>query len=297
MASQLSSPGMGIDIRPYVCGGLAAMFAETITFPMDTAKTRLQIQGKEVKYRGAFHTIFTVFREEGMTSLYKGLCPALLRQAVYGTIKYGLYDTAKVLYLSVNPKSKDSNLMNIFCAVIAGSVSSAIATPTDVVKVRMQARSAHSRGSLLAVFLDIARKEGCAGLFRGMMPTAQRSGVVAGVQLPVYDYCRHKIARSKMLPEGAVTNLTASVIAGFTACAVSNPIDVIKTRIMVQRRYLNQRSGDEKQIYRSSLDCCRKTVKAEGFSALYKGFFPAFGRMGPWNVIFFLVYEQFKCAV
>jgi len=295
--AQLDNIGMGIDIRPYVCGGLAAMFAESCTFPMDTAKTRLQLQGNQVKYRGAFHTIFTVFRDEGMASLYKGLCPALLRQAVYGTIKYGLYYSAKDAYFSLNPKKRESNLVNLLCAVFAGSVSSAIATPTDVVKVRMQARSAHNHGSLLSVFLDISKKEGVLGLFRGMAPTAQRSGIVAGVQLPVYDYCRHKLARSKMLPEGAATNLTASVLAGLTACLASNPIDVIKTRLMVQRRFINQKIGAKSEIYRSSIDCCIKTVRAEGFMALYKGFFPAFGRMGPWNIIFFLVYEQFKCAL
>jgi solute carrier family 25 protein 14/30 len=28
--------------------------------------------------------------------------------------------------------------------------------------------------------------------------------------------------------------------------------------------------------------------------ALYRGFVPSFMRMGPWNVIFFVVYEQLK---
>ena len=35
-------------------------------------------------------------------------------------------------------------------------------------------------------------------------------------------------------------------------------------------------------------------VRSEGPLALYKGFFPAFARMGPWNVIFFLVYEKLQ---
>eukprot|EP00088_Acartia_fossae_P068158 TRINITY_DN8588_c0_g1_i1.p1 TRINITY_DN8588_c0_g1~~TRINITY_DN8588_c0_g1_i1.p1 ORF type:complete len:297 (-),score=23.98 TRINITY_DN8588_c0_g1_i1:318-1208(-) len=294
--AQLDSRGMAIDVRPYVFGGLAAMIAESCTFPMDTAKTRLQIQGNQIRYRGAVHTIFTVLREEGLASLYKGLCPALLRQAVYGTIKYGLYYSAKDVFFSLNPKKRESNLVNLCCAVFAGSVSSAVATPTDVVKVRMQARSAHSHGSLIAVFLDIARKEGKSGLFRGMMPTAQRAGMVAGVQLPVYDFCRDKLARSKLFPEGGMTNLVASVLAGLAACAASNPIDVIKTRLMVQRRYLDDRIGHQNRIYRSSMDCCITTVRTEGFFALYKGFLPAFGRMGPWNIIFFLVYEKFKSA-
>ena len=35
----------GIDhLRPYLCGGLAAVAAEMVTFPLDTAKTRQQLQ-------------------------------------------------------------------------------------------------------------------------------------------------------------------------------------------------------------------------------------------------------------
>lgn len=37
-----------------------------------------------------------------------------------------------------------------------------------------------------------------------------------------------------------------------------------------------------------------QTVRTEGFLALYKGFVPTWLRMGPWNVIFFLTYEQLK---
>jgi hypothetical protein len=32
----------------------------------------------------------------------------------------------------------------------------------------------------------------------------------------------------------------------------------------------------------------------EGFFALYKGFFPAWLRLGPWNIVFFIVFEQLK---
>jgi hypothetical protein len=46
--------------------------------------------------------------------------------------------------------------------------------------------------------------------------------------------------------------------------------------------------------FTSSLRCGLHTVRSEGPLALYKGFFPAFARMGPWNVIFFLVYEKLQ---
>lgn len=37
-----------------------------------------------------------------------------------------------------------------------------------------------------------------------------------------------------------------------------------------------------------------QTVRHEGLMALYKGFIPTWVRMGPWNIIFFVTYEQMK---
>lgn len=37
-----------------------------------------------------------------------------------------------------------------------------------------------------------------------------------------------------------------------------------------------------------------QTIRNEGFLALYKGFFPSWLRLGPWNIVFFIVFEQLK---
>lgn len=49
------------------------------TFPVDLTKTRLQVQGqsidvrfKEIKYRGMFHALFRIYKEEGVLGLYSG---------------------------------------------------------------------------------------------------------------------------------------------------------------------------------------------------------------------------------
>jgi len=49
--------------------------------------------------------------------------------------------------------------------------------------------------------------------------------------------------------------------------------------------------------YKSSVDCFMKTVKKEGFWALYKGFFPTWIRMGPWSLTFWLSYEKIRKAM
>ena len=55
-----------------------------------------------------------------------------------------------------------------------------------------------------------------------------------------------------------------------------------------------QEATSSVRIYKSAADCFAITVRNEGFRALYRGFVPAFMRMGPWNIIFFLVYERLK---
>lgn len=57
-------------------------------------------------------------------------------------------------------------LINVICAAIAGSISSAIANPTDVVKVRMQVNGNQRNLSLYGCFHDVYRHEGVRGLWR-----------------------------------------------------------------------------------------------------------------------------------
>lgn len=135
------------------------------------------------------HCWKTLIAEEGYLSLYNGLAPALLRQAVYGTIKYGLYYSIKDFI-----GGQESPVTNVWIAILSGSVSASIANPTDVLKVRLQSGSAPvvspkkaTRVSMYNCFKDVYVREGASGLWRGVVPTAQRAAVVSAVQLPVYD--------------------------------------------------------------------------------------------------------------
>lgn len=70
------------------------------------------------------------------------------------------------------------------------------------------------------------------------------------------------------------------------------------TRMMNQKKYkpslLKSGGVEAAPIYKSSVDCLIQTVKSEGPRALYKGFCPTWVRLGPWNIIFFMMYEQLK---
>jgi solute carrier family 25 protein 14/30 len=219
--------------------------------------------------------------------------PALLRQASYGTLKIGCYHSIKGV-ITPNP-DKETLLTNVFAGIISGAFASAVANPTDVLKVRMQACTSHAgltipttqTGSVITAFANIYRMEGLRGLYRGVGPTTQRAAVVAGVLLPTYDLSKKYLLNHTHLQDTPTTHFLSSFVASFVAAVASNPIDVVKTRMMNQK-------VTNPHLYKSSLDCFLKTLSFEGPLALYKGFVPSYLRLGPWNIIFFVTYEQLK---
>lgn len=97
--------------------------------------------------------------------LIHSIWPAVLRQSTYGTIKFGTYYSLKRILIEHN-NGKESVSLNLCCAVIAGAISSAIANPTDVLKVRMQVQGPHSNIGLVGCFKDVYIQEGISGLWR-----------------------------------------------------------------------------------------------------------------------------------
>jgi Mitochondrial carrier protein len=118
----------------FIAGGVASCVAEVLTLPMDTVKVRLQIAPN--KSQSVSSTVMTIIREEGVSSLFNGIKPALLRQALYGSLRYGLYPIFKELICGSD--CKDRLLLRLLSGCSAGACASALCNPTDLVKVRMQ---------------------------------------------------------------------------------------------------------------------------------------------------------------
>ncbi|CAG9567618.1 unnamed protein product [Danaus chrysippus] len=293
------------DWRPFVYGGLASIVAEFGTFPIDTTKTRLQIQGQktdprhvELRYTGMVDCFVKTSQQEGVKALYCGIWPAVLRQATYGTIKFGTYYSLKKWFANRRGGGGgdggggggESVTTDTLCAALAGGLSSAIANPTDVLKVRMQVGD--EKRHLVRCFMEMYRVEGVRGLWRGVGPTSQRAALIAAVELPVYDGCKRRLTPA--LGDSPLNHLASSALASLGSAVASTPLDVIRTRLMNQRKVKNASSNSQVKIYKGTVDCLVQTIRNEGFLALYKGFVPTWLRMGPWNIIFFVTYEQLK---
>lgn len=303
-----SSPSI---IEKMVCAGSAACVADIATFPFDVAKVRLQVMGEAPiaatlasiegtsgvatltatgvpHFKGLFGTMFHLARTEGVKSLYGGIGPGLQRQCIFASLRIGMYDNVKELYstlLSLNQNNYTQLMMcRILSGITSGAVAITVAQPTDVVKVRMQAKSGVRYRSSIHAYKTIYRMEGIAGLWSGLGPNVARNSIVNAAELVCYDTIKDLLIRKMLMQDNLSTHFTAAFSAGFCATVVASPVDVIKTRMM------NSRSG----TYNGIIDCGSKLFHENGLAAFYKGFTPSFMRLGSWNVVMFVTYEQLK---
>lgn len=243
------------------------------TFPIDTTKTRLQIQEgfTSIRYKGMLDCGLKIFREEGVRSLFHGISPAILRQSIYGTLKFGSYYSIKNIIVSnyYDGDSVQENMyINVSCAALAGAISSAIANPTDVLKVRMQAQGRQG-GSLPLYknFYSVYKTEGFRGLYRGVVPTSQRAMTIAAVELPIYDCSKNYLL--DYVGDRPINHFISSFVASLLAAVASCPIDVIRTRLMNQKKIIGN-IGSTAQIspstiyFSNSLECLTSILKNEG---------------------------------
>lgn len=256
----------GSVLQGLVRGGVAACIAETVTLPMDVVKTRLQYDKRKQRprYCGIQQCLVSTARE-GPATLWSGLRPALLRQATYGSLRYGMYRP-----LATNAETVLSpTVARIVAGAAAGGGAALVTCPFDLLKVRQQLRA--------TTVADVARG-GVAGLWTGAAPTVARATVLASVELSTYDTLQHAEALAHQPMEA---HIIAATVAGFLATLASNPFDVIKSRLM----------GQEAAHYTGMLHCARTMAKEEGLLVFLQGFWASYARVGPRVLIIFSVLQ------
>jgi len=287
-------PPLGVKMAS---AGAAACIADIVTFPLDTAKVRLQIQGeksveaaKNIRYRGVFGTISTMIRTEGPRSLYNGLVAGLQRQLCFASIRIGLYDNVRDFY--TGGKENPSILVRILAGCTTGAMAVSFAQPTDVVKVRFQAQMnldgvARRYNGTMQAYKLIFQNEGLRGLWKGTLPNITRNALVNCTELVTYDLIKEAILRHKLMSDNLPCHFVSAFGAGFVTTVIASPVDVVKTR------YMNSPPGQ----YKSAINCAWTMMTKEGPTAFYKGFVPSFLRLGSWNVVMFVSFEQIKRAM
>ncbi|KAG7344593.1 mitochondrial carrier protein [Nitzschia inconspicua] len=283
-----------------IAGGLAGTSVDVALFPIDTIKTRLQSpQG--------------FLQAGGFRGIYNGLGAAAVGSAPGAALFFSTYETCKPILLSQlqqqrqYPLGDDDDfttqqhsvaLSHMLAASIGEAAACLVRVPTEVIKAKMQTNTDHALSLTNTIRLVWNETHGgsplsqwTGGLYRGYGITLMREIPFAMIQFPIYEYCKVYWADQYRhgVPVNPIEAAACGSFSGGIAAAVTTPLDVIKTRLMLG-------SDREGRLYQGVGDVIRKT-SAEGYGVFLSGIQPRVMWISLGGFVFFGAYEAFKSSL
>jgi solute carrier family 25 oxoglutarate transporter 11 len=127
-------------LKNFLIGGVAGCVATSCIQPMDMLKVRIQLNSMEGLSTSPIGCAKDILAAKGVKGFYTGLDSAILRQCVYAPWRLGIYfNLSEYIKTNTNKGEALTVSQKIGTSLFAGAFGSFVATPCDLVLVRMQA--------------------------------------------------------------------------------------------------------------------------------------------------------------
>lgn len=215
-------PSTGSFVHHMIAGSFAGCVEHAGVYPLDFAKTHVQahrhVTQQMVQQKMMKSSVRQIYR--GVSAVLWGCVPA---HAMY----FSVYEQAKHT-LGANRQGHHP-LKAATAGALATISHDLVMTPLDVVKQRMQL-GLHS--SVFSAVRSIVASEGTRALFLSLPTTILMNIPFAATNVAVNESCRRIVNPSGEHNLGAY--VFSGAVAGAIAGAVTNPLDVVKTRLQTQ---------------------------------------------------------------
>ncbi|KAL2524965.1 Mitochondrial adenine nucleotide transporter ADNT1 [Abeliophyllum distichum] len=302
--------------KSLVAGGVAGGVSRTAVAPLERLKILLQVQNPHsIKYSGTVQGLKYIWRTEGFRGLFKGNGTNCARIIPNSAVKFFSYEEASkgILWLyrlqTGNEDAKLTPVLRLGAGACAGIIAMSATYPMDMVRGRLTVQTDKSPTQYRGIFHALKTvfvEEGPRALYKGWVPSVIGVIPYVGLNFAVYESLKDWLIRNK--PFGlnedselsVTTKLACGAAAGTVGQTVAYPLDVIRRRMQMVgwKDAASVVTGDGKSKapleYTGMIDAFRKTVRNEGFGALYKGLFPNSVKVVPSIAIAFVTYEVAK---
>ncbi|CAI9264880.1 unnamed protein product [Lactuca saligna] len=197
----------------------------------------------------------------------------------------GLKNKKKKSGLKLKIKIGNPSLRRLISGAIAGAISRTSVAPLETIRTHLMVGSCGH--STVEVFQDIMKTEGWKGLFRGNLVNVIRVAPSKAIELFAYDTVKKNLApkpgeKEKLrVPE----SLIAGAVAGISSTVCTYPLELLKTRLTVQRG-----------VYKNIVDAFLKIVQTEGPAELYRGLTPSLIGVIPYAATNYFAYDTLRKA-
>ncbi len=244
---------------------------------------------KEVASLGMVGTLKQVAGQEGVSSLWKGVNAAWLREASYTSLRLGLYEPTKIAFGAHDPQTA-TFFKKFMAGSVAGAVGSLAGNPFDVLKTKMMTNTGKQVPSMIQTGKELYANQGISGFYRGVDSNVARAMVLNGTKMGVYDQSKgYVVAMTGLSKQSIVTQFCSGVVAGFFMTCTVAPFDMVRTRLMNQ--------PTDARIYNNAIDCMIKIAKQEGPMTFWRGFMPIWSRFAPTTTLQLVIFEQLRSVM
>ncbi|GFZ49616.1 Putative mitochondrial carrier protein PET8 [Saitozyma sp. JCM 24511] len=283
-ASSASSSKPPTFQRALVSGAISGVAVDFLFFPLDTIKTRIQ------STKGFWHS-------GGFKGVYRGIGSVGMGTAIF----FVSYETFKAALPRHSSFLADSpSITHVVAASGAEFLSCLVRVPTEIIKSRTQTGAyGHGKGKgSINSALSTLRYDGPKGFFRGFGMTIARDIPFTAIQFPLYEALKSFLSRNYLdgrRPTPGEAAICGSIAGGF-ASAVTTPLDVVKTRVMLEARtHMSPTAGPLEPVPSPSilsfLPRLLGILRNEGLGTLYSGWAPRTFAISMGGAVFLGIYD------
>lgn len=271
-----------------VAGGMAGMAVDTVLFPLDTIKTRLQAKAG-------------FMASGGFRGIYSGLSSAMIGSSPGAAMFFLAYEQIKGAFQHVSPEYQP--LVHMAAGSVGEIAACLVRVPTEVIKQRLQANHHPTLG---AAIRGTYATEGTLGFYRGFMTQVVREIPFTCIQFPLYEYLKLRYAQYQRRPIKSWEAAICGSVAGGTAAALTTPLDVVKTRVMLSTKggIMPGNGGGGVAAtatatveYSGIVSTLTRVAREEGMRALFSGVAPRTLWISIGGFIFLGSYEKAKSVL
>ncbi|CAF0763424.1 unnamed protein product [Didymodactylos carnosus] len=188
---------------PFLAGFLADAVTVLFYVPGDVVIQRLQIVNSS--YTSVTHACKTIYKEEGYKGFFRGLGATFTTSAIASSIWWVVYENMKLLlyrpnieryliYSDNNDTGQVHRLPQLCAGFTAGTITSTVINPFDVVKTRLQTQDMLHKTSSKFIYKNVFHglrklwvEEGVHGLSRGLLPKLISRGPLSAMSALAYE--------------------------------------------------------------------------------------------------------------
>lgn len=241
---------------------------------------------------GLYYGTKEIYRLEGFNGFLRGMTPAMLRIIISTSIFFTGIRKFDNLFHKMNEKNHgkiytfSETSINFFSSAIARIFSGVLTNPLTVIRTRFEVLGFKKYKNFVHASEEIYKNEGLKGFASGALTSAMKDAPFAGIYFVIYIKCKRFLESQAHSNSLLVNSLISGFTAGVIATSLTNPFDVIRTRL--QYGFFITEEDDK---YKSISDGFRKIYQKDGIAGFFKGLSPRLIRKPASNALTFVVFE------